>query len=89
VVVWRRQRGATGRTGGEHQFYTREQREPSNPAIRNIVNGMDVRALVGAIKLDPIEMDRRWNRGQAPVKTDDEMRRATEGLPGTPDERLR
>lgn len=92
IVTWRRRPDARRpASGGAHQFYTGIHREPNSDAIPTILNGMDVRAVVGALstQFQGLTPDLA-SSGTSPFNLDpDELNRLLSELPSDPDDKLR
>lgn len=92
LVVWRRRPDVVpSLPGSAHQFYTNLERDPSNPAIPNIGNGLDLRALSQIVMEDMT--DRLDGRSfeeviDIPIDTERLNQRLAE-LPSEPDDTLR
>lgn len=90
IVVWRHAKSGVYRGGGAHQFYDGLSRQPDSGALPTITNGMDLRALVGAMMPHMLEQFQTLREGQAPFAIDEgAINAALAQLPEHPDENLK
>jgi hypothetical protein len=92
VVVWRRRPDARRPvSGGGLQFYTGIDRDPSSDMIPTIINGMDLRSVVGLlIKHVSSRFTQAEYGANSALESDTvEINRQLAQLPSRPDEELR
>lgn len=89
IVAWRHRKEGVHKGGGAHQCYAGTARDPNSIALPTIGNGMDVRALVGAMMPQMTKMMEAMQQGQpAPDLDKDEINAALAKLPDQPEEDL-